>query len=101
MNQRCRVCGCTDDRACVSQDEGPCYWVEEDLCSACVNKKERVFPLKDGEELIRTEEGCLFIRSSPGGMPLLTDPNVVIDEVLECYWQALEELKSYREERGV
>lgn len=27
----CRVCGCTDDHACP----GGCYWVEEDLCSAC------------------------------------------------------------------
>jgi hypothetical protein len=31
---RCRVCGCTQDRACVSED-GPCWWVEADLCSAC------------------------------------------------------------------
>lgn len=34
--RRCRVCGCTDDWAC----EGGCSWVEEDLCSACVNKEE-------------------------------------------------------------
>ena len=27
----CRVCGCTWRRAC----SGGCYWVEEDLCSAC------------------------------------------------------------------
>lgn len=27
----CRVCGCTDDHACP----GGCYWVEDDLCSAC------------------------------------------------------------------
>jgi hypothetical protein len=30
--RRCRVCDCTDDRAC----EGGCSWVEADLCSACV-----------------------------------------------------------------
>lgn len=30
----CRVCGCTDDHAC----ESGCYWVEPDLCSACVDK---------------------------------------------------------------
>lgn len=30
----CRVCGCTDERACMTI-EGPCYWVAEDLCSAC------------------------------------------------------------------
>lgn len=27
----CRVCGCTDDRAC----EGGCSWVDSDLCSTC------------------------------------------------------------------
>ena len=27
----CRVCGCTDERACP----GGCYWVAEDLCSVC------------------------------------------------------------------
>lgn len=27
----CRVCGCTETRACP----GRCWWVEPDLCSAC------------------------------------------------------------------
>jgi hypothetical protein len=30
---RCKVCGCTDQWGC---DEG-CYWVAENLCSACVS----------------------------------------------------------------
>lgn len=30
----CRVCGCTDQEACLTP-EGPCHWVEEDLCSRC------------------------------------------------------------------
>ncbi len=29
--QKCRVCGCTQNRAC----RGGCYWVEKDLCSSC------------------------------------------------------------------
>lgn len=29
----CRVCGCTNNQACVT-DDGPCHWVEPDLCSA-------------------------------------------------------------------
>lgn len=33
MPGRCRVCGCTDDKACL----GGCHWVEHDLCSACVD----------------------------------------------------------------
>ena len=27
----CRECGCTDDAAC----DGGCWWVKDDLCSAC------------------------------------------------------------------
>lgn len=27
----CRVCGCTEQRACV----GGCYWIKPNLCSAC------------------------------------------------------------------
>lgn len=33
--QRCRVCGCTQDRACET-DNGPCDWAEVDLCTACL-----------------------------------------------------------------
>ena len=33
----CRVCGCTDAKACVV-DGVPCHWVEPDLCSACEDK---------------------------------------------------------------
>lgn len=33
--QACRKCGCTWNNAC----SGGCYWVEEDLCSECVEKE--------------------------------------------------------------
>jgi len=29
--QKCRVCGCTDEKAC----EGGCHWVAFDLCNVC------------------------------------------------------------------
>lgn len=32
--RRCRICRCTDDRACLTPT-GPCHWIEQDLCSAC------------------------------------------------------------------
>jgi len=41
----CRVCGCTDDKAC----EGGCYWVEPDLCSACVDRLEGILAAQDAE----------------------------------------------------
>ncbi len=31
----CRVCGCTDDNACL----GGCWWIEPDLCSACADSE--------------------------------------------------------------
>jgi ParB family chromosome partitioning protein len=34
----CRVCGCTDEHACETED-GPCHWAEPNLCSACVGKE--------------------------------------------------------------
>src|SRR5690349_3984999 len=33
--KRCRVCGCTDARACVDDEHGPCWWLFDDLCSHC------------------------------------------------------------------
>lgn len=33
----CRVCGCTETRACFNKEHGPCWWVEPDLCSHCAN----------------------------------------------------------------
>ena len=38
--RKCRVCGCTDEDCsqCVEKTGEPCYWVEDDLCSACVNE---------------------------------------------------------------
>ena len=37
----CRVCGCIDSDCseCWERTGEPCYWVEEDLCSACATKE--------------------------------------------------------------
>lgn len=32
--QQCKVCGCTEDRACP----GGCYWAEDNLCSKCAER---------------------------------------------------------------
>lgn len=38
----CRACGCTDNNCqqCIDKTGSPCHWVEEDLCSACVEVPE-------------------------------------------------------------
>lgn len=40
--RKCRVCGCTDDDCsqCIEKTGKPCFWVELDLCSACVDIKK-------------------------------------------------------------
>ena len=35
MPTTCRGCGCWDYDACFDTEDGPCWWVDEDLCSAC------------------------------------------------------------------
>jgi hypothetical protein len=35
---KCRVCGCTDRNPC----NPPCNWVEEDLCSTCLEAAQAV-----------------------------------------------------------
>lgn len=46
----CRTCGCTDNNACIALPENidppeygatTCYWVEQDLCSACARKEDK------------------------------------------------------------
>jgi len=32
--RECRICGCTETTPC-STPQGPCAWVEPDLCSGC------------------------------------------------------------------
>lgn len=35
----CRVCGCTEDDACIGENGVTCGWAEDDLCTACVGKE--------------------------------------------------------------
>lgn len=55
--------------------------------------EERIFPLINGGELIQTGERILFSRSIPGMIPLLTDPNVEMDDVLDTLFAAQEAIK--------
>lgn len=43
----CRVCGCTDDHACVTAGT-PCHWLSagDDLCSACAPALVHVVTIK-------------------------------------------------------
>lgn len=48
VERTCRVCGCTEFNAC----QPPCWWVEDDLCSACDDDPVRA----EEEDLIDEDE---------------------------------------------
>lgn len=65
----CRVCGCTDEDAC----EGGCYWVEKDLCSACVETAGRVRSIVEGTpEPPGKSQAVLVVTEVPEGVELRT-----------------------------
>lgn len=35
--RKCRVCGCTENSACTDDEGNSCYWINENLCSACAD----------------------------------------------------------------
>jgi hypothetical protein len=64
--QKCRVCGCTEDNAC----KGGCYWVEDDLCSRCAEmglteKVERPSCDQDDCPFNDREGNCVFEDEDP------------------------------------
>lgn len=40
--RKCRVCGCTHWNPCCDDHGNNCWWVEEDLCSACADQGEAI-----------------------------------------------------------
>lgn len=55
--QTCRVCGCTDLRAC----EGGCSWVTDDLCSRCAAETDIVADISI-ENMVLEEVTDLLVR---------------------------------------
>ena len=61
----CRICGCTEDDACVIDGE-PCGWVERDLCSGCVDAADA--------------QDAAFFAESFARMPVEPEPGFQQDE---------------------
>jgi len=45
---KCRVCGCSEAKACVDKNGKACHWVEADLCSACASNAKKKKQTKGG-----------------------------------------------------
>lgn len=63
VERSCRICGCTQLRACP----GGCYWVDDDLCSACAEgygiRDPRMDPRPGDVLAIRTDVRAVRGRS--------------------------------------
>ncbi len=46
----CRICGCTDDDACIGHDGQPCHWVTGELCSRCLEPTGQIDLLRQARE---------------------------------------------------
>lgn len=66
--QKCRVCSCTQDdcSGCIERTGAPCYWIEDDLCSACVGEVKEVAVT------------CLFKDASGKGQKLTFEMDLII-----------------------
>lgn len=53
----CRVCGCTESRACL----GGCWWVEDDLCSTCHTAIRKGTLTEAQFESLTTEERIIYM----------------------------------------
>lgn len=62
--QRCRVCGCTNETPCVDDAGQPCWWVGDDLCSHCEYKQRMTAARAERESLqVETDDEVLADRS--------------------------------------
>lgn len=60
MKGSCKICGCSKENPCTTP-EGPCRWVLDDLCSACIiHLKPGEHTYKDGKYGLLIEKMCLF-----------------------------------------
>jgi hypothetical protein len=97
--RQCHVCGCHDLAACQTED-GPCHWVEHDLCSACAPKGDQGLALAAAmgassavAELIRfTREG--------DGYPDRFSGVDVLEQLLDAAKMVMEIEDDFADERG-
>lgn len=68
--RRCRVCGCTDEDCtrCVERTGALCWWVADDLCSACWAAK---LPIGT---VVRVVPSALLDLPDPCGRVIGVDP---------------------------
>lgn len=91
FNQRCRICGCTDDdcSGCIARTGRPCHWVERNLCSACAERMrayQKPLPPASPEEAAARRYVC----SSAGRCELAVSckkgqPHAQFDRPLYCF----------------
>ena len=52
----CKLCGCMENNACSDPDTGTCFWVADDLCSACATAEQKAAALEKMTKLSSPEQ---------------------------------------------
>lgn len=96
--QACRVCGCTERNACMTE-EGPCFWLAEPgsqsgpgLCSACAAAADHVVSMT--VDMLAAEHVATCRCNWSRRASLLSGPErperlVRLDDAIRAHWQAV------------
>lgn len=83
----CRVCGCTEDRACA----GGCHWLSDrdDLCSACAPALDHVVRMTSAYSALKG--GRMSVATCPCGWAskLPAHHHMRQDRRIQRHWQAV------------
>lgn len=83
LSATCRVCSCTDHRACP----GGCWWVEPDLCSACAPdglSSRLAVVVAELESLAEAAEGRGEIAPAGSGLEAMGRAEAYYDSAAKC-----------------
>jgi hypothetical protein len=63
----CRICGCTEEDGCATENGTGCFWAGEDLCSECVEMAAGWSDGKEAGSLKRKLSGSENVESKATG----------------------------------
>ncbi len=86
----CRVCGCDDAHACMT-DDGPCFWIDErdDICSGCAAAGEHVVSMTQDWEASERVATCSCGFTARHPFAVGNEAYATLDGEIRKHWQAV------------
>lgn len=94
--QACRVCGCTERNACMTED-GPCFWLgdpdRDALCSACAAAADHTVSMTIDWSAAAHDDvatcACGWSHREARGPSGLMERAARLDAAIRAHWQAV------------